>query len=57
VTEAFDVIVHDQPYRSARTFEDAIAELRRCSGTQFDPKVVTAFLEWLELHGDPREQQ
>jgi len=57
VAEAFDVMVWDQPYRSARTFEEALAELRSCSGTQFDPKVVTAFLNWLEVHGDPREQQ
>jgi putative nucleotidyltransferase with HDIG domain len=56
VAEAFDVMVWDQPYRSARTFEDALAELRRCSGTQFDPKVVTAFLDWLQIPSGPREQ-
>ena len=57
VAECFHDMVSDHPYRSARTFEDALAELRRCSGTQFDPKVVTAFLDWLEIHGDPRRQQ
>ena len=56
VAEAFDNMVSDVPYRRARTVEDAVAELRRCSGTQFDPKVVTAFLDWLETHGDPRQQ-
>jgi response regulator RpfG family c-di-GMP phosphodiesterase len=55
VAEAFDVMVWNQPYSSARTFEDAVAEIRRCSGTQLDPKVVTAFLDWLEIYGDPRE--
>jgi len=57
VTECFEDMVSDQPYKSARTFEDALAELRRCSGTQFDPKVVIAFLDWLQIHGDPRAQQ
>jgi HD-GYP domain-containing protein (c-di-GMP phosphodiesterase class II) len=32
-------------YRSARSSEEAYAELRRCSGTQFDPDVVDLFLE------------
>jgi HD-GYP domain-containing protein (c-di-GMP phosphodiesterase class II) len=50
-------MVSHLPYKSARTFEDALAELRRCSGTQFDPKVVMAFLDWLQIHGEPREQQ
>ncbi len=34
-----------RPYRRARTHEFAIGELRRCSGTQFDPEVVRVFLE------------
>jgi HD-GYP domain-containing protein (c-di-GMP phosphodiesterase class II) len=33
------------------TAEAALAELRRCSGTQFDPEVVEAFCELME-HGD-----
>ena len=57
VAESFHHMVSHLPWRSACTFEDALAELRRCSGTQFDPKVVMAFLDWVETHGDPREQQ
>jgi HD-GYP domain-containing protein (c-di-GMP phosphodiesterase class II) len=34
----------DRPYRSALPLEEALAELRRGSGTQFDPDVVTALL-------------
>ena len=34
----------DRPYRAARTHADALAELQRCSGTQFDPLVVAALL-------------
>jgi putative nucleotidyltransferase with HDIG domain len=57
VAECFEDMVSDLPYKSARTFEDALAELRRCSGTQFDPQVVMVFLDWLQTHGDPREQE
>jgi len=57
VADAFDVMVCDQPYRKAGTLEDAVAEIRRCSGTQFDPKVVMAFHDWVQVHGDPRKQQ
>jgi diguanylate cyclase (GGDEF)-like protein len=43
VCDAYDAIVSDRPYASARTHEEAIAELRRSAGTQFDPEVVEAF--------------
>jgi HD-GYP domain-containing protein (c-di-GMP phosphodiesterase class II) len=33
-----------RPYRRALSVEEALAELRRCAGTQFDPAVVAAFL-------------
>ena len=42
--DAFSAMTTDRPYRKARTHEDALAELQRCSGTQFDPQVVTALL-------------
>ena len=44
VADAYTAIVSDRPYRSARTHEVACAELRRCAGTQFDERVVEAFL-------------
>jgi diguanylate cyclase (GGDEF)-like protein len=43
VCDAYDAMVADRPYRPARTSAEAIAELRSCSGTQFDPDVVVAF--------------
>jgi HD-GYP domain-containing protein (c-di-GMP phosphodiesterase class II) len=43
VCDAFDAIISDRPYRLARTEEEALAELRRCSGSQFDPSVVESF--------------
>jgi HD-GYP domain-containing protein (c-di-GMP phosphodiesterase class II) len=43
VCDAYDAMVTDRPYRSAMPVADAIAELRQCSGTQFDPAVTAAF--------------
>ncbi|HEX4679246.1 MAG TPA: HD-GYP domain-containing protein [Gaiellaceae bacterium] len=42
--DAFSAMTTDRPYRAARTHEEALAELHRCSGTQFDPQVVAALL-------------
>jgi HD-GYP domain-containing protein (c-di-GMP phosphodiesterase class II) len=38
--DAFEAMTTTRPYREARTAEAALAELERCSGTQFDPAVV-----------------
>ena len=58
VTDAFDAMTTDRPYRKAMPVEAAIAELRRCCGSQFDPVVVDAFLRVLARHGaQPLRQQ
>jgi response regulator RpfG family c-di-GMP phosphodiesterase len=44
VVDTLDAITSDRPYRKARGFDEARAEIVRCGGTQFDPKVVEAFL-------------
>lgn len=44
VCDAYDAMVTDRPYRRAMAPHEAIAELRRCAGTQFDPAVVDALL-------------
>jgi putative nucleotidyltransferase with HDIG domain len=44
VVDAFTAMTEDRVYRPARSQDEAIAELIRCSGTDFDPKVVKAFL-------------
>jgi diguanylate cyclase (GGDEF)-like protein len=43
VCDAFDAMVTERPYKARRSKGDALAELRRCMGTQFDPAVVEAF--------------
>lgn len=47
VIDAYDAMRSDRPYRKAMRREDAVAEIRRCSGTQFDPVVVDAVLRSL----------
>ena len=43
VADAFDAMTSDRPYRRAMSAEAAIEEVRRNSGSQFDPKIVNAF--------------
>ena len=44
IADTLDAITSDRPYRKGRTFEVAREEIRRCSGTQFDPRCAEAFL-------------
>ena len=47
VADAYDAMTTERSYRAMRSSEAALAELRRCAGTQFDPAVVAAFTEEL----------
>jgi diguanylate cyclase (GGDEF)-like protein len=42
VADSFEAMTSDRPYRAARPIEDALAELDRCAGSQFDPRCVDA---------------
>jgi HD-GYP domain-containing protein (c-di-GMP phosphodiesterase class II) len=53
VVDAFDAMTHDRPYRSPRPAQEALAEIERCSGTQFDPTVVADFLKMVTDAGLP----
>jgi len=48
VVDSHDVMVHDRPYHKAMSHADAVEELLRCSGSQFDPHIVTVFLQVLQ---------
>ncbi|MBN2373014.1 HD domain-containing protein [bacterium] len=52
VADSYDAMTSDRPYRKAKSHEAAIEELRRCAGTQFDPKVVHAFIQVLDRQMD-----
>lgn len=47
VADSFEAMTSDRPYRKALSDEQAVAELRRCAGSQFDPAIVEAFLKAL----------
>ena len=44
VADSYDAMTSDRPYRKRRTRAEALIEIERCSGSQFDPRVVEAFL-------------
>ena len=48
VVDAFDAMVTSRPYKAAVSTPEALAELHRCAGSQFDPAVVEAFASVIE---------
>lgn len=57
VADALDAITSDRPYRRAQSFSKARAEIKRCSGSQFDPRVVDVLMSmpdrlWADLRGE-----
>jgi response regulator RpfG family c-di-GMP phosphodiesterase len=55
VVDTLDAMTSNRPYRKALSYETALEEIRRCSGTQFDPLIVDAFIEmprdcWFNIH-------
>ena len=53
VCDAFHAMTSDRPYRRAVSTADALAELRRCAGRQFDPMVVAAVTQLVETGPQP----
>jgi diguanylate cyclase (GGDEF)-like protein len=51
VADAYAAMTNDRPYRLAMSREEAVEELRRGTGTQFDPRVVEAFVQVLDAEG------
>ncbi|KAF2957321.1 hypothetical protein AS159_09890 [Thermotoga sp. Ku-13t] len=47
VADAFDAMTTNRPYKRAMTLEEAILEIERCSGSQFDPHLAEAFVKLL----------
>jgi|SRR5208282_2128565 len=61
VADSFDAITSDRTYRKASSFESGLEIIRECSGTQFDPQVVNAFLSipkeaWPAIANDHRQR-
>lgn len=45
VVDSFDAMTSNRPYNKRKTYKEAIDELERCSGSQFDPVIVDSFIE------------
>jgi putative nucleotidyltransferase with HDIG domain len=54
VADSFDSMTSERPYRPAPPMAYAISEIKRCSGTQFDPVAAEAFLKVIERNGGPK---
>jgi response regulator RpfG family c-di-GMP phosphodiesterase len=52
VAEAFEAMTRSLPHRKALTVEEALAEVERCAGSQFDPEVARVFVEEYRRHRD-----
>ena len=50
IADSLDAMISDRPYRKALPMSHAREEIKRCAGTQFDPKVVQVFLSVPEQH-------
>lgn len=48
ITDAFDAMTNDRPYRRAVAVQVALTELRRCAGSQFDPLLTDQFAALIE---------
>lgn len=54
VVDAFDAMTALRPYQKTRSYAQAIDELKHCSGTQFDPEAVKAFIQCVEEKNSER---
>jgi len=52
IADAYDAMTSDRPYSRAKTHEEAVVELIRCAGIQFDPRLIVHFLDVVEQEDD-----
>jgi HD-GYP domain-containing protein (c-di-GMP phosphodiesterase class II) len=48
VADSFEAMTSNRAYSKRKTYEEAIEELKRCSGTQFDPSIADTFIKIIE---------
>lgn len=57
VADTFDAMTSDRPYRKGMSTDIAVDEIIRCSGTQFDPNVVNAFVSIIQKEEKERQEK
>jgi HD-GYP domain-containing protein (c-di-GMP phosphodiesterase class II) len=50
IADAYEALTSPRPYRKTLSHAEAVTELRRYAGTQFDPKLLEKFVQMLEIH-------
>ncbi|WP_373230194.1 diguanylate cyclase [Cohnella sp.] len=48
IIDSFDAMTTERPYQETKSFEEALNELKRCTGSQFDPELVGYFIQYIE---------
>jgi HD-GYP domain-containing protein (c-di-GMP phosphodiesterase class II) len=51
VADAWEAMTSERPYKEAKTRKEAITELKKCSGKQFDPEITEVFIKLIEERG------
>ena len=54
IVDTVDAMIYKRPYNKPVSFREAAAEVRRCTGTQFDPALVESTLDYLNHHVPPK---
>ncbi|NCO43249.1 MAG: two-component system response regulator [Armatimonadetes bacterium CG_4_10_14_3_um_filter_66_18] len=57
IVDALDAMTSDRPYRRAMPLQEAVAEITRCAGTQFDPAIVAALVRLVDSGEWPHDGQ
>jgi diguanylate cyclase (GGDEF)-like protein len=57
IIDSFDAMTTERPYQKTKTFQEAIAELRDCSGKQFDPQFIEPFITMVKEFDNSGEEQ
>ncbi|OXM13877.1 HD family phosphohydrolase [Paenibacillus herberti] len=48
IIDSFDAMTTERPYQRTKSFHEALDEMRRCTGSQFDPELVVPFIRYIE---------
>ena len=55
LADSFDAMTNDRPYKKAKTYANALREIRECEGAQFDPETAEKFIATIQSMLDEKE--